>query len=127
MKQMIVSTKAPRAIGPYSQAIKVGNTVYISGQIPIVPETLELIPGDFKSHARQVFENLKSVAEAAGGSLSHIVRLTIYLTRTDDYDPLNEIMTQYYQEPYPARTVVIVKELPKSAPIEMDAIMVLGE
>ena len=127
MKQMIGTNKAPRAIGTYSQAIKAGNIVYFSGQIPLVPETMEIVNGDFKAKVHQVFRNLAAVAEAGGGSLAEVVKLTIYLIEMDNFASVNEVMTEYCQEPYPARVVVAVKQLPKNVPIEMEAVMVLGE
>lgn len=127
MKQVVGTDKAPRAVGTYSQAIKSGNTVYLSGQVPLVPETMELIAGDFKANVRQVFENLSAVTKAAGGSLTHIVKLTIYVTDMDNFSEVNEVMAEYCQEPYPARAVVAVKQLPLNAPVEIEAVMVLGE
>ena len=127
MKQIIGTNKAPRAVGTYSQAVKAGNTVYFSGQIALVPETMEMIVGDFKANVRQVFENLVAVAEAAGGSLTQVVKLTIYLTDMGDFDEVNEVMSEFCQEPYPARVTIAVKQLPKNAPVEIDAVMVLGE
>ncbi|WP_423063506.1 RidA family protein [Candidiatus Paracoxiella cheracis] len=127
MKQVVGTDKAPRAVGTYSQAIKSGNTVYLSGQVPLVPETMELIAGDFKANVRQVFENLSAVTKAAGGSLTHVVKLTIYVTDMDNFSEVNEVMAEYCQEPYPARAVVAVKQLPLNAPVEIEAVMVLGE
>lgn len=127
MKQIIGTDKAPRAVGTYSQAIKSGNTVYISGQIPLVPETMALIGGDFKGQVCQVFENLSAVATAAGGSLGHIVKLNIYVTDMANFSEVNEVMAEYCQEPYPARAVVAVKQLPLDALVEIEAVMVLGE
>lgn len=127
MKQIIGTSKAPQAIGPYSQAIKAGNTVYFSGQIPLDPKTMEMVNGDFKNHVHQVFKNIAAVAEAAGGSLAQIVKLTIYLIDMENFTMVNEVMKEYYEEPYPARAVVSVKQLPKNASVEMDAVMVLGE
>ena len=127
MKQIIGTHKAPRAMGAYSQAIKAGNTVYLSGQIPLIPETMQMVQGDFKVCARQVFNNLAAVSEAAGGSLADVVRLTIYLTDMGNFSDANEIMKEFCQEPYPARTTVVVKQLPKEASIEIDAVIVLGE
>jgi len=127
MKQVITTDKAPRAVGTYSQAVKSGNTVYLSGQVPLVPETMELIAGDIKANVRQVFENLSAVAAAAGGSLSHIVKLNVYVTDMDNFSEINEVVTEYFQAPYPARAVVGVKQLPLNAPVEVEAVMVLGE
>ena len=127
MKQIVGTNKAPRAIGAYSQAIKAGNTVYLSGQIPLNPETMEMVDGDFKQHVRQVFENISAVAQAAGGSLMQIVKLTVYIIDMENFAAVNDVMQEFCEEPYPARVVVSVRQLPKSALVEMDAIMVLGE
>lgn len=124
MKQEIYTDKAPGAIGCYSQAIKTGNIVYLSGQIPMEPQTKELVSGDFRAQATRVFENMKAVAEAAGGSLNSIVRLTIYLTDLSYFPIVNEVMADYFQQPYPARSTLGVSALPKGAAIEADAIMV---
>lgn len=125
MLQKIETIEAPSAIGPYSQAIKVGNTTYLSGQIPLDPKTQSLVSNDFKEQAAQVFENLRAVTEEAGGELSHIAKLTIYLTDLAQFAILNEVMTQYFSEPYPARATIQVVALPKGAQVEIDAIMVL--
>lgn len=127
MKQIIGTNKAPRAIGTYSQAVKAGNTVYFSGQIPLDPETMKMASGDFKNHVHRVFKNVAAVAEAAGGSLAQIVKLTIYLNNVENFAAVNEVMKNYYEAPYPARSVVAVKQLPKNSLIEIDAVMVLGE
>jgi len=127
MKQMIGTHLAPQAIGTYSQAIKAGNTVYLSGQIPLIPGSMELLQGDFKSQVRQIFENISAVSEAAGGNLTHIVKLTIYLLDMDNFSKVNEVMPEYFQEPYPARAIVGIAKLPKNVPIEIDAILVLGD
>lgn len=128
MTKTIIETKqAPQAIGSYSQAVKVENTVYLSGQIPLIPETMELIDGDMSVQIRQVFENLKAVAEASGGDFFDIVKLTVFLTDLVHFPLLNEIMTEYFAQPYPARAVVGVAELPKGVMIEIDAIMVIRE
>lgn len=124
---MIGTSGAPKAIGTYSQAIKSGSTVYMSGQIPLDPETMEIVSGDFKSRVKRVFDNLSAVAEAAGASLSHIVKLTIYLTDMECFPDVNEVMAEYFEEPYPARAVIAVSALPKGVDVEMDAILVLGE
>jgi len=127
MKREIVSTaQAPQAIGPYSQAVKIGNAVYLSGQIPLVPETMDLVQGDMETQTRRVFDNLEAVARAAGGDLSHVVKLNIYLTDLDHFPLINEVMTRYFQEPYPARAAIGVAALPKGAQVEMDAIMDLS-
>lgn len=125
-KEVIKTEKAPAAIGTYSQAIKVGETVYLSGQIPLNPLTMQLVDGGFEAQAVQVFENLKAVAEAAGGSLQNLVKLNIYLTNLDNFTKLNEIMGRYFTEPYPARAAIGISALPKGSMVEMDAILVLG-
>lgn len=124
-KSIIQTDAAPKAIGTYSQAVKVGNTVYLSGQIPLVPETMEMVQGDIARQITQVFENLKAVCEASGGSLQSIVKLNIFLTDLGNFATVNEVMASYFQAPYPARAAVGVKELPKGAQVEMDAIMVV--
>ena len=123
--EIIFTEDAPRAIGTYSQAVKVGNIIYLSGQIPLVPKTMELIEGDKKNQIKRVFMNLAAVAKASGGSLSDITKLNIYLTDLSDFPLINEIMPEYFSEPYPARAVVGVASLPKGAMIEMDAIMTI--
>ena len=123
-KQIIATSNAPAAIGPYSQAVRAGNTVYISGQIGLNPSSMEMEDG-FESQAVRVFENLKAVAGAAGGSLSDVVKLHIYLTDLGEFATVNEIMTRYFEQPYPARAAVGVKELPKGALVEADAILVI--
>lgn len=126
MSREIISTQdAPRAIGTYSQAVKIGQTVYLSGQIPLVPAKMELIEGDMRAQITQVFDNLGAVATAAGGSLADIAKLNIYLTDLTHFPLVNEIMTNYFKEPYPARAAVGVASLPKGAQVEMDAVMVL--
>lgn len=124
-KTIIQTDSAPKAIGTYSQAVKLGDTVYLSGQIPLVPETMEVISGDMEAQVRRVFDNLKAVAEAAGGSLADIVKLNIFLTDLSHFALVNEVMAEYFQQPYPARAAVGVASLPKDVPVEMDAIMVL--
>lgn len=124
MGRKIISTpNAPQAIGTYSQAVQTGKTVYLSGQIPLIPETMELVEGDMRTQITRVFDNLNAVASAAGGSLADIVKLNIYLTDLSNFPLVNEIMAGYFKEPYPARAAVGVKELPKGVPVEMDAIM----
>ena len=123
-KQPIHTDNAPAAIGTYSQAIRAGGTVYLSGQIPLVPETMELVSGGAELQIRQVFDNLLAVAEAAGGTLADIVKLTVYLTDLGDFPTVNEIMAEYFTEPYPARAAIGVAQLPKGAAVEMDAIVV---
>ena len=124
-KQVITSDRAPAAIGPYSQAIKVGNTVYLSGQIPLDPATMEVVEG-MEKQICQVFDNLSAVAEAAGGSLQDIVKLNIFLTDLGHFTLVNEVMTRYFQQPYPARAAIGVAALPKGVPVEMDGVMVVG-
>ena len=124
-KEIIQTNKAPKAIGTYSQAVKVDRTVYLSGQIPLVPETMTIIEGDIAAQITQVFDNLKAVAEAAGGDLGDIVKLNVFLTDLSNFPLVNEIMGRYFQEPYPARAAIGVAALPKAAGVEMDAIMFL--
>ena len=126
-KQIISTTEAPSAIGAYSQAVRTGNTVYISGQIPLDPATMEVVEGGFETEARRVFENLQAVAEAAGGSLNHTVRATIYMLDLANFAKVNEIMAEYFDQPYPARAAVGVAQLPKDVSIEMDAILELDD
>ncbi len=127
MKKVIISTpNAPKAIGTYSQAVKVGDTVYLSGQIPLVPETMQVAPGDVRAHIARVFDNLTAVARAAGGSLQDAVKLNVYLTDLTHFPLVNEVMAQYIQEPYPARAAVGVASLPKGVAVEIDAVLVLG-
>ena len=125
-KEVINTEKAPAAIGTYSQAVKAGNTVYLSGQIPLVPETMELIE-KFDEQVHQVFKNLTAVCEAAGGNLDQISKLNIFMLDLSHFATVNDIMSQYFTEPYPARAAIGVKELPKGAQIEMDAIMTLED
>jgi reactive intermediate/imine deaminase len=128
MKREIIRTEtAPQAIGTYSQAVRVGTTVYLSGQIPLVPQTMSLEAGDMRAQIRRVFENLKAVAEAAGGSLKDIVKLNVFLTDLAHFPQVNEVMAQYFTEPYPARAAIGVAALPKGAAVEMDAVMVVGK
>ncbi len=131
MKKEIISTdKAPQAIGTYSQAVKVvsassASTVYMSGQIPLVPETMEMVEGDIKLQIHRVFKNLLAVANAAGGDLSDIVKLNVFLTDLSNFPHVNEVMAEYFQQPYPARAAIGVSALPKNADVEMDAVMEL--
>lgn len=126
MTRSIISTaSAPAAIGTYSQAVRAGNTVYLSGQIGLDPATMEMVDG-FEAQTVRVFENLKAVAEASGGSLADAVKFTIYLTDLSNFAKVNEVMARYFVEPYPARAAVGVRELPKGAVVEADAILVLG-
>lgn len=124
-KQLISTDKAPSAIGAYSQAIKVGDTVYISGQIPLNPQTMSVVDGGFEAQSRQVLANLSAVAQAAGGQLSDAVKLTVYVTDLDDFATLNDVMAEVLPEPFPARAVVQVSALPKEVSIEIDAILSL--
>jgi len=126
-REIIHTSKAPEAIGTYSQAVKIGDVVYMSGQIPLVPETMTVLEGDFSAQVRRVFDNLTAVAEAAGGSLQDIVKLNIFLTDLSYFGTVNEIMADYFQQPYPARAAIGVASLPKDVPVEMDAVMHLGE
>jgi reactive intermediate/imine deaminase len=125
VRKIIATPKAPAAIGPYSQAVQAGNTVYTSGQIGLDPVSMTLAEG-LETQAVQVFENLKAVAEAAGASLNDAVRVTIYLTDLANFAKVNELMTKYFAEPYPARATVGVKELPRGALVEVDAVLVIG-
>ena len=128
MNKTIISTpSAPQAIGTYSQAIKVDNTVYLSGQIALDPSTMEVVDGDINTQIRQVFDNLQAVAQAAGGELADIVKLNVFLTDLGNFPIVNEIMAEYFSQPYPARAAVGVAALPKDVGVEMDAIMVLRE
>lgn len=124
-KNPIVTTNAPSAIGTYSQAIKSDNLVFMSGQIPLVPETMAIVEGDFEARARRVFDNLRAVAEAAGGNLDQIVKLTIYLTDLNDFATVNSVMETYFSKPYPARAALGVASLPKGVDIEAEAILAL--
>jgi len=126
VREIIHTSNAPEAIGTYSQAVKVGDVVYMSGQIPLVPETMTIVNGDFATQVRQVFDNLSAVAEAAGGSLQDIVKLNIFLTDLSYFGTVNEIMAEYFQQPYPARAAIGVSSLPKEVAVEMDAVMHLG-
>ena len=121
----IYTDRAPKAIGPYSQAVRAGNTVYLSGQIPLDPKTGELVSGDIADEARRVFENLKAVAETAGDGLKDVVRVTIYLTDLGNFAKVNEVMAEYFHEPYPARATLGVAALPRGARVEIDAVMVV--
>ena len=126
-KQIISTDKAPKAIGTYSQAVKTGSVVYMSGQIPLIPETMEMVDGDIQQQIHRVFKNLQAVAEAAGGSLLDIVKLNVFLTDLSSFPHVNEIMAEYIQQPYPARAAIGVAELPKGAAVEMDAILELSD
>ena len=124
-KKSIHSDSAPAAIGTYSQAIQSGNLVFLSGQIPLDPATMEVVDGDFEARARRVFDNLKAVTEAAGGSLDQVVKLTIFLTDLGNFATVNSVMEDYFQQPYPARAAVGVASLPKGVDVEADAILAL--
>ncbi|HEY5602990.1 MAG TPA: RidA family protein [Gammaproteobacteria bacterium] len=126
-RQIIQTDKAPKAIGTYSQAVKAGSTVYCSGQIPLDPLTMNLVQGDMRAQIKRVFDNLQAVAEAAGGSLSDVVKLNVFLTDLGHFTLVNEIMAQYFKEPYPARAAIGVASLPKGAAVEMDAILELAD
>lgn len=125
-KNIIVTDRAPRAIGTYSQGVRAGNLVFISGQIPLDPRTMEMVAGNMDAHIRRVFDNLSAVAQAAGGSLADTVKLTVFLTDLSHFALVNQIMAEYFQEPYPARAAVGVAALPKGAAVEMDAILAVG-
>ena len=123
--QQIQTTSAPAALGPYSQAIRAGDLVFLSGQIPLDPETMELVEGDIEAQTQQVFKNLTAVSKAAGGGLKNAVKLTIYLIDLDDFSQVNNIMAEHFVEPYPARVTIQVSALPKGSKIEIDAILSL--
>ena len=126
IREIISTDQAPRAIGTYSQAVKVDKVVYLSGQIPLHPQTMEMVSGDVAAQIERVFENLKAVAQAAGGAMADIVKLNVYLVDLNAFPLVNEIMTRYFSEPYPARAAVQVAALPKNALVEMDAVMHTG-
>jgi len=125
-KEIIRTDRAPQAIGTYSQAVKVGETVYLSGQIPLVAETMELAEGGMETQIRRVFDNLGAVAEAAGGTLADVVKLNVFLTDLVHFPLVNQVMLDYFDEPYPARAAIGVTSLPKGARVEVDAVMVVG-
>jgi len=125
-RKIIHTDKAPKAIGTYSQAVRAGDTVYLSGQIPLDPASMELVSGDIEKEIRRVFDNLKAVAEAAGGSLAQAVKVNVYLTDLANFAKVNEVMAQYISEPYPARAAVGVAQLPRGARVEIEAILYLG-
>lgn len=126
IRKAIATPAAPKAIGTYSQAVRAGDTVYLSGQIPLNPQTMELEAGDMRAHITRVFENLRAVARAAGGELKDVIKLNVYLTDLSHFALVNEVMATYFAEPYPARAAVGVAALPKGAAVEMDAVMVLS-
>jgi len=125
-RQSIHTDAAPAAIGPYSQAVRSGQTVYLSGQIPLDPATGALVEGDIAAQARRAFDNLKAVCEAAGGSLDGVVRLGLYVTNLGDFATVNAVMAEYFSAPYPARSTIQVSALPKNAVVEVDAVLVIG-
>jgi endoribonuclease L-PSP, putative len=125
-RQIIATTEAPAAIGPYSQAVRAGDTVYFSGQIPLDPATGSVVEGDITTQTRRVFDNLVAVAQAAGGSLAQFVRVGIYVTDLANFAAVNAVMAEYFQAPYPARSTIEVSALPKGVQVEVDVIMVLG-
>ena len=124
-KRPIHTENAPAAIGTYSQAIQASDLVFLSGQIPLVPATMEVVEGDFEARARQVFENLQAVAEAAGGNLNDVVKLTVFLTDLDNFATVNSVMESFFEQPFPARAAVGVAALPKGVDVEADAILVI--
>lgn len=126
-REMIKTDQAPAAIGTYSQAVKVGNTVYLAGQIPLEPATLQLVEGGMDAQIRRVFDNLAAVAHASGGSLADVVKLNVFLTDLGHFALVNQIMAEYFQAPYPARAAIGVAALPRGAQVEMDAVLVLEE
>jgi len=125
VKEIISTENAPQAIGTYSQAVKVDNTVYLSGQIPLVPASMELVSEEFEAQVVQVFENMKAVCEASGGSLADVVKLNIFMTDLSNFATVNEVMAKYFSQPYPARAALGVRALPKGSQVEMDGVMVL--
>jgi reactive intermediate/imine deaminase len=125
-RSVISTDQAPAAIGTYSQAVKVGGTVYISGQIPLDPATMEVVEGGFEAQAVRVFENLKAIAEAAGGSMNDIAKLTILMADLGNFATVNEVMARYFDQPYPARAAYEVKALPKAVDVEIEAVMVVA-
>ncbi len=124
-REIIRTDQAPQAIGTYSQAVKCGNTVYMSGQIPLIPESMELIDGPIEAQIRRVFDNLQAVANAAGGSLADVAKLNVFLIDLGDFATVNQVMAEYFTEPYPARAAIGVAALPKDAAVEMDAVLEL--
>lgn len=124
-RTIISTTDAPQAIGTYSQAVRVGDTVYLSGQIPLVPTTMQMVEGDITEHVRQVFRNLAAVAQAAGGTLNDCVKVHVFLTDLGNFPVVNEVMAEFFAQPYPARAAIGVASLPRGAQVEVDCIMVL--
>lgn len=125
-REVIATDRAPQAIGTYSQAVKINTTVYLSGQIPLEPESMELVDGNMEAQIRRVFDNLAAVAAAAGGSLNEVVKLNVFLTDLTHFPLVNQVMAEYFEQPYPARAALGVAALPKGAAVEMDAIMEIG-
>ncbi|GMV29685.1 MAG: reactive intermediate/imine deaminase [Rhodanobacteraceae bacterium] len=125
-RTVIASDHAPKAIGPYSQAVQVGNTIYTSGQIPLDPATGELVTGDIDTQARRVFDNLRAVVEAGGARFADVVRVGIYLTDLSNFAAVNAVMAEYFQQPYPARSTIGVAALPRGAQVEVDLVLVRG-
>jgi len=124
-KKAIHTDDAPAAIGTYSQAVQAGDLVFLSGQIPLLPTTMEVVDGDFEARARQVFQNLQAVAEAAGGSLNNAVKITVFLTDLDNFATVNAVMEEFFEQPYPARAAVGVASLPKGVDVEADAVLAI--
>ncbi len=125
-RQIIHTDRAPKAIGPYSQAVRAGDLVFLSGQIPLDPATMELVSGDFEAEVRRAFENLKAVVEAAGGRLDQVVKLTLFLTDLAHFPKVNEVMASFFKEPFPARSTVGVSQLPKGSRFEVECVLHLG-
>lgn len=125
-REIIATDQAPAAIGTYSQAVKVNNTVYLSGQIPLIPETMEMVEGDIEAQIHQVFKNLTAVCQAAGGSLQDIAKLNIFLTDLGHFAIVNQVMAEYFEQPYPARAAIGVAQLPRDAGVEMDGVLELA-
>ncbi len=126
-RQIVNTDQAPAAIGTYSQAVKVGDTVYVSGQIPLDPATMELVEGDIEAQIRRVFDNVTAIAQAAGGGLGDVVKLNVFLPDLSNFPIVNQVMSEYFSQPYPARAALGVRALPKGAQVEMDAVLVLEE
>ena len=126
VRKAIHTDQAPKAIGPYSQAVQVGNTVYMAGQIPLDPVTMQMVEGDFEKEAQRVFENIKAVIAASGGTFAHVVKVTIFLTDFANFAKVNELMARYFSEPYPARSTVAVAALPRNARVEIECTLQLG-
>ncbi len=125
MKSIVKTDQAPSAIGTYSQAVKVNSTVYLSGQIPLVPDTMEIVSNDFAEQAEQVFKNLSAVCQAAGGEINDMVKVNIFMTDLNNFATVNEVMSRYFNKPYPARAAIEISKLPKGVDIEIDGIMEL--